>query len=347
MTGLDRKRADMEAARFSMGGHLPQTVNTHEILTKYGLRLTKSLGQNFLTDINIIEKIVDAGDVTRDDLVLEIGPGIGAMTLQLARRAGRVVAVEIDKHLIPALSEVLADCPNTTVVHADILKADLHALTAGWTGPLKVVSNLPYYITTPIIMHLLESDIPWDTLVFMVQKEVAQRLAAQPGGKDYSALSVAIRCLSEPKMCFTVSRNCFVPKPDVDSAVVRLRKAANPHVEGIDRALFHQVVRAAFSQRRKTIVNSLGSAGWMPGGKDGLRAVLGEMGIPENERAECLSLPQFADITRRLGVRGARVTAEPEPTKSGRRREANPDADPDTNRASGREADQEDGCENA
>ena len=311
---------------------MPQTVNTHEILTKYGLRLTKSLGQNFLTDIHIIEKIVDAGDVSKDDLVLEIGPGIGAMTLQLARHAGRVVAVEIDRHLIPALAEVLADCPNTTVVHADILKADLHSLVAGWHGPLKVVSNLPYYITTPIIMHLLESDIPWDTLVFMVQKEVAQRLAAQPGGKDYSGLSVAIRCLSEPKLCFTVSRNCFVPKPDVDSAVVRLRKAPNPHVEGVARALFHQVVRAAFSQRRKTIVNSLGSAGWMPGGKDGLRVVLGEMGIPENERAECLSLPQFADITRKLGARGARAVQESEPSRTGRRREARPEVIPETDR---------------
>lgn len=328
MTGTKGKAGRIESrqaagtACFAMGGHLPQTVNTNEILTKYGLRLTKSLGQNFLTDIHIIEKICDAGDLTKDDLVLEIGPGIGAMTLQLARHAGRVVAVEIDRHLIPALTEVLADCPNTSIVHGDILKTDLHALVQGWNGPLKVISNLPYYITTPIIMHLLESDIPWHTLVFMVQKEVAQRLAAQPGGKDYSALSVAVRCLSEPKLCFTVSRNCFIPKPDVDSAVVRLRKGTNPHVEGIDRALFHQVVRAAFSQRRKTIVNSLGSAGWMPGGKDGLRTVLGEMDIPENERAECLSLAQFADITRRLGARGAQPQSEPEPKKAGRRQQA-------------------------
>ena len=285
-----------------------ETVNTHEILSKHGLRPTKSLGQNFLTDLHIIDKIVEAGAVSPDDLVLEIGPGIGAMTVRLAKAAGRVVAVEIDRHLLPALEDVLAGYTNTEVVHADILKTDLHALVREWNGPLKVVSNLPYYITTPIIMHLLESDIPWDTLIFMVQKEVAQRLAAPPGGKDYSALSVAVRCLSEPKLCFTVSRNCFHPRPDVDSAVVRLRKAFNPEVVGVDRILLRQVVRAAFSQRRKTIVNSLGAAPWLPGGKQGLRAILGTLGIAENERAERLSLGQYAELTRMLEAAGAKAS---------------------------------------
>lgn len=283
------------------------TVNTSQILQKHGLRPTKSLGQNFLTDLHIIDKIVDAGEVTNADLVLEIGPGIGAMTVRLAKAAGRVVAVEIDRHLLPALEEVLDGYSNTQVVHADILKTDLHALVAGWNGPLKVISNLPYYITTPIIMHLLESDVPWQTLVFMVQKEVAQRLAAPPGGKDYSALSVAVRCLCEPKLCFTVSRNCFHPRPDVDSAVVRLRKAQNPDVEGINRNLLRQVVRAAFSQRRKTIVNSLGGAPWIPDGKQGLRAILAQVGIPESERAERLTLRQFATVTSLLEAAGARV----------------------------------------
>ena len=283
------------------------TVNTHQVLQKHGLRPTKSLGQNFLTDLHIIDKIVEAGEVSSADLVLEIGPGIGAMTVRLAKAAGRVVAVEIDRHLLPALEEVLDGYSNTQVVHADILKTDLHALVAGWNGPLKVISNLPYYITTPIIMHLLESDVPWQTLVFMVQKEVAQRLAAPPGGKDYSALSVAVRCLSEPKLCFTVSRNCFHPRPDVDSAVVRLRKAQNPEVEGINRNLLRQVVRAAFSQRRKTIVNSLGGAPWIPDGKQGLRAILAQVGIPESERAERLTLKQFATVTSLLEAAGARV----------------------------------------
>ena len=283
------------------------TVNTNSVLQKHGLRPIKSLGQNFLTDPHIIDKIVEAGDVSKADLVLEIGPGIGAMTVRLAKAAGRVVAVEIDRHLLPALEDVLDGCDNTQVVHADILKTDLHALVAGWNGPLKVISNLPYYITTPIIMHLLESDVPWQTLVFMVQKEVAQRLAAPPGGKDYSALSVAVRCLSEPKLCFSVSRNCFHPRPDVDSAVVRMRKARNPEVEGINRNLLRQVVRAAFSQRRKTIVNSLGSAPWIPDGKQGLRAILAQVGISESERAERLTLRQFAEVTTHLEAAGARV----------------------------------------
>ncbi len=282
------------------GGKVLEIVNTGAMVAKYGIRLTKSLGQNFLTDINIIDKIVEAGEVTRQDLVLEIGAGIGGMTLQLAKAAGRVVAVEIDRRLIPALEEVLADCDNTEIILGDILKTDLHAFVKDWPGPLKVISNLPYYITTPIIMHLLESDIPWNTLVFMVQKEVAQRLSAPPGIKDYSALSVAIRCLSEPKLCFTVSKNCFVPKPEVDSAVVRLRKTVRPELDGVDMGLFRKVVRASFSQRRKTIVNSLGAAPWIVGGKEKLREVLGKMAIPENTRAECLSLEQFAGLTRLL-----------------------------------------------
>lgn len=286
------------------------TVNTSEILAKHGIRLVKALGQNFLTDIHIIEKIIDAGEVTKQDLVLEIGPGIGGMTLQLAKAAGKVVAVEIDSKLLPALGEVLEGFDNVDVVNSDILKTDLHELVSGWGGPLKVVSNLPYYITTPIIMHLLESDINWDTLVFMVQKEVAHRLAASHGGKDYGSISVAIRCLSEPKLCFLVSKNCFVPRPDVDSAVIRLRKKPNPEVDGLDMVLFRQVVRFAFSQRRKTITNSLGSAPWLPKGKEGLKILLGQLGIAENERAEQIPLGGFASITRLLTEAGVKVTPQ-------------------------------------
>mgnify|MGYP000977335385 CR=1 FL=1 len=275
-------------------------INTNEILKKYDLKLTKTLGQNFLTDINIIKKIVDAGEVNQEDLVLEIGPGIGAMTVELAKRAGKVVAVEIDKHLIPALEENLAHLDNVNLVHGDIMKVDIHALIGDWAGPKKVISNLPYYITTPIVMMLLEGDINWDTLVFMVQKEVALRMAATPGSKDYSALSVAVRYYSEPKMAFTVSKNCFIPKPDVDSAVVRLKKRELDFVQDIPKEFFFQVVRASFGQRRKTLLNALGLQPWLNGGKERLKEILNKLGIKETVRAEELSLETFAALCREL-----------------------------------------------
>lgn len=275
-------------------------INTNEILKKYDLKLTKTLGQNFLTDINIIRKIVDTGEVSPSDFVLEIGPGIGAMTVELAKSAGKVVAVEIDRHLIPALSETLGGFSNVTVINCDIMKADLKSLVKDWTGPLKVISNLPYYITTPIIMMLLESEIEWDTLVFMVQKEVAQRMAAPPGNKDYGSLSVAVKYYSEPKLAFTVSRNCFIPKPDVDSAVIKLKKRVLPYTQDVDKEFFFKVVRASFNQRRKTLLNSLGLQPWVEGGKEGLKNVLVKLGIKENVRAEELSLEEFIKLTKEL-----------------------------------------------
>lgn len=275
-------------------------INTNEILRKYGLRLTKSLGQNFLTDINIIRKIVDTAEVNENDLVLEIGPGIGSLTVQLAERAGRVIAVEIDKRLMEPLSETLEGCDNVQVVNADILKTDLSALTAGWEGSLKVVSNLPYYITTPVIMSLLESPIPWELLVFMIQKEVVSRMVAEPGTKDYSALSVAVRYYADPKLAFHVSRNCFIPKPDVDSAVIKLKKRSLSHLENVDREFLFKVIRAAFSQRRKTLLNALGKQPWLEDGKGRLKEVLREMGLPEDTRAEALSVEQFACLAARL-----------------------------------------------
>lgn len=278
-------------------------VNTNEILQKYGLRLTKSLGQNFLTDINIIDKIVEAADVGSRDLVLEIGPGIGSMTVRLGQSAGKVVAVEIDRHLIPPLQETLAGYDNVSVVHADALKVDLHAIVDGWDGPLKVVSNLPYYITTPLIMRLLESDIAWETLVFMVQKEVAVRIAAQPGGKDYSTLSVAVRAHADPKLAFTVSRHCFVPKPDVDSAVVALRKTARPELAEVSMPRFFRVVKAAFSQRRKMILNSLAGSNLSGLGKEVLREALAAADIAETDRAEVVPLEKFARLTVALAPR--------------------------------------------
>ncbi len=275
-------------------------INTNEVLKKHGLKLTKSLGQNFLTDINIIKKIVEAGEVSSSDLVVEIGPGIGSMTAEIAKKAGKVIAVEIDKNLIPALNENLISFPNVSIINQDIMKADIRELINGWTGPLKVISNLPYYITTPIIMMLLEGDIAWDTLVFMVQKEVALRLAGTPSTKNYSAISIAVRYYSDPKLAFTVSKNCFIPKPDVDSAVVKLKKRNLECVQDINKELFFKVVRASFGQRRKTLLNSLGSQGWLDGGKERLRDVLVKLGIKEATRAEELTIEDFARLSREL-----------------------------------------------
>ena len=281
-------------------------INTNEVLKKYGMKLTKTLGQNFLTDINIIRKIVEAGEVSSSDLVLEIGPGIGSMTAEIAKVAGKVITVEIDKNLIPALHENLGAFSNVSVVNQDIMKADIRALINGWTGPLKVISNLPYYITTPIIMMLLEGDINWDILVFMVQKEVAYWLAGTPSTKDYSAISIAVRYYSEPKLAFTVSKNCFIPKPDVDSAVVKLKKRDLECVRDINKELFFKVVKSSFGQRRKTLLNSLGSQGWLDGGKERLREVLTKLGIKEATRAEELTIEDFARLSRELEKYSAR-----------------------------------------
>lgn len=275
-------------------------INTNEVLKKYGLRLTKTLGQNFLTDINIIKKIVAAGDVCPSDLVVEIGPGIGSMTAEIAARAGKVIAVEIDRHLIPALEENLASFPNVEIINGDIMEVDLESLTKGWTGPLKVISNLPYYITTPVVMMLLEGNVAWDTLVLMVQKEVAQRMAAEPSTRDYGALTVAVKYYSEPKLAFTVSRNCFIPKPDVDSAVVKLKKRVLAGSADVDKEFFFKVVRASFGQRRKTLLNSLGSQPFVQGGKERLREALSRLGISENVRAEELSIHDFLNLTKEL-----------------------------------------------
>ncbi|HZJ82492.1 MAG TPA: 16S rRNA (adenine(1518)-N(6)/adenine(1519)-N(6))-dimethyltransferase RsmA [Clostridia bacterium] len=264
------------------------------------MRLTKSLGQNFLTDINIIRNIVTAAEVTSSDLVVEIGPGIGSMTSELAKNAGKVIAVEIDKNLIPALNETLGRFSNVSIINEDIMKADIVGLIKDWSGPLKVVSNLPYYITTPIVMMLLEGDIKWDTLVFMVQKEVAQRMAGTPSTKDYSSLSVAVRFYSDPKLVFNVSRHCFIPKPDVDSAVVRLKKRQLPYMKDIGKELFFKVVRASFSQRRKTLLNSLGTQPWFEGGKERLRQIIIKLDMNENIRAEELTIEDFANLVMEL-----------------------------------------------
>ena len=243
---------------------------------------------------------MEAGEVDSSDLVIEIGPGIGSMTCELAKRAGKVIAVEIDRHLIPALQENLSDFSNIELLNKDIMEVDLKSLVDGWEGPLKVISNLPYYITTPIVMKLLENDPKWDAMVFMVQKEVAQRMAATPGTKDYSSLSVAVKYYSDPKIAFTVSRNCFIPKPDVDSAVVKLVKRELPWAGEIDKSFFFKVVRASFGQRRKTLLNSLGGQPWLTGGKDTVRTALLKLNIKESVRAEELSVEDFARLCKAL-----------------------------------------------
>lgn len=268
-------------------------MNTNEILNQYNIRLSKSLGQNFLTDTNIIRKITDAGELSSNDLVIEVGPGIGALTVSLAQKAGKVIAVEIDKNLIPALKEVTGCFSNISVIHEDILKTDINAFLRGWEGVVKVISNLPYYITTPVVMMFLENHYPIERMVFMVQKEVAQRMAAKPGTKDYGALSVGVQVAGTPKVLFHVSRHCFIPKPDVDSAVLRIIRSDDNLNRIVDREVFFNCVRAAFSQRRKTLINSMSSAPNWRLDKEIIKRLINDMNLKETVRGEELSVEQF------------------------------------------------------
>ena len=274
---------------------------TNNTIKKHKIRLTKSLGQNFLIDENIINKIVDLGDVTKDDLVIEIGPGIGNMTRELAKRAGEVIAVEIDKHLIPALTDNLQEFGNVKIINDDILKVDIDSLIEGSSfSSVKVVANLPYYITTPIIMQLLEKESHIDRMIFMIQKEVAQRIVAKEGKKDYGALSIAVQYYSSAKIAFTVSPNCFIPKPEVDSAVIQLDIDKTPKVSLLDKDIFRKTVRAAFSQRRKTLLNALSSSMGFNISKDEYKQMFEDMGIQLNRRGETLSIFQFATLANKI-----------------------------------------------
>lgn len=237
-------------------------TNTSEILKKHQFRMQKKYGQNFLIDANILAKIVEAAQITKEDCVLEIGPGIGTMTQYLAEAADRVVAVEIDRELIPILEETLSPYDNVKVLCEDILKVDLAALAAENGGrPLKVVANLPYYITTPIIMALFESGMPFASITVMVQSEVADRMQTGPGSKDYGALSLAVQYYAKPEVVARVPASCFLPRPNVDSTVVRLTRYEKPPVETADEAFLFAVIRASFNQRRKTLANGLANAG--------------------------------------------------------------------------------------
>ena len=283
--------------------NLGNPKNTIEIIQKYEFMFQKKFGQNFLIDTHVLEKIISAAGITKNDCVLEIGPGIGTMTQYLAENAGHVVAVEIDRNLIPILKETLADYDNVTVINEDILRVDIKALAEEYNGgkPIKVVANLPYYITTPIIMGLFESGVPIDNITVMVQKEVADRMKEGPGSKDYGALSLAVQYYAEPEIVANVPPNCFIPRPNVGSAVIRLTRHKEMPVEVKDPALVFKIIRASFNQRRKTLQNGLGNAPELPYTKEQIAAAIAEMGLTPTIRGEALSLAQFAQLSDILG----------------------------------------------
>ena len=277
--------------------------NTIEIIQKYNFAFQKKFGQNFLIDTHVLEKIISAAGVTKEDMVLEIGPGIGTMTQYLAEHAKRVVAVEIDSNLIPILQETLADYDNITVINDDILKVDINALPQEYNGgrPIKVVANLPYYITTPIIMGLFESNVPIDNITVMVQKEVADRMQVGPGSKDYGALSLAVQYYAEPYIVANVPPNCFIPRPGVGSAVIRLTRHQEPPVDVKDAKLMFRLIRASFNQRRKTLLNGLANSPELSFSKEQITSAIEKMGLPASVRGETLTLEQFAHLSNLLG----------------------------------------------
>ena len=272
---------------------------TIEVLQKYGFVFQKRFGQNFLIDTHVLERIIEASEITKDDFVLEIGPGIGTMTQYLAEAAREVTAVEIDDALIPILKDTLKEWDNVTVLHGDILKTDIRKIADEKTQgrPIKVVANLPYYITTPIIMGLFESHVPVDSITVMVQKEVADRMQTGPGSKDYGALSLAVQYYAEPKIVANVPPNCFMPRPKVGSAVIRLTRHQNPPVTTLDEKLMFRLIRASFNQRRKTLSNSLKNSQELPYSKEEVEAAITECGLPLNIRGEALTLEQFARLS--------------------------------------------------
>lgn len=276
--------------------------NTIEILQKYNFSFRKKFGQNFLIDGNVLDKIVDAAQITKEDCVLEIGPGIGTMTQYLAERAKSVVAVEIDTNLIPILQDTLSSYDNVTIINEDILKVDINRIVEEQNegNPIKIVANLPYYITTPIIMSLLEKHIQLKSITIMVQKEVADRMKAGPGTKDYGALSLAVKYYTNPEIITHVPASCFMPRPNVDSTVIRLSRYEQPPVEALDEAYLFAVIRASFNQRRKTLINGLANAGNLGISKEGVAAVLEDMGLSTQIRGEALTLEQFTEIANRI-----------------------------------------------
>lgn len=283
-------------------GTLGNPAGTIAVLQKYGFNFQKKYGQNFLIDGNILDSIIDSAEITKDDLVLEIGPGIGTMTQLLCESAREVIAVEIDNNLIPILQDTLSAYDNVTVIHNDILKVDINALAMekNQGKPIKVVANLPYYITTPIIMGLFESHVPLESITIMVQKEVADRMQVGPGTKDYGALSLAVQYYAKPEIMVHVPASCFMPRPNVDSTVIRLTRHEKPVVEVADESYLFAIIRASFNQRRKTLANGLTNAGNLGINREIVQKVLEEMGLSQTIRGEALTLEQFADLSNRL-----------------------------------------------
>ena len=275
---------------------------TFEVLQKYQFNFQKKYGQNFLIEPQVLETIVDAAHIQADDCVLEIGPGIGTMTQYLAEQAREVVAVEIDKALIPILQDTLSEYPNVTIINEDILKVDLEKLVKEKNDgrPVKVVANLPYYITTPIIMQLFESHVPLHSITIMVQTEVAQRMQVGPGTKDYGALSLAVQYYSRPEIITHVPPTCFIPRPNVGSTVIRLTRYEKPPVEAADESFLFSLIRASFNQRRKTLVNGLSNASGLNLSKAQITEALEQMGLPANVRGETFTLEQFARLSELL-----------------------------------------------
>ena len=276
--------------------------NTIEILNKYKFVFQKKFGQNFLIDEHVLSKIIRSAEITEDDFVVEIGPGIGTLTQYLAASAREVAAIEIDDALIPILKDTLSAYDNVTVIHEDVLKIDLCKLAEEKNGgkPIKVVANLPYYITTPIIMGLFENHVPVESITIMVQKEVADRMKTGPGSKDYGALSLAVQYYAKPELVANVPPNCFMPRPRVGSAVIRLTRHTEVPVEAEDEKLMFQIIRASFNQRRKTLVNGLGNAPELHIPKEMTAEVLDEMGLSASVRGEALTLEQFAELSNRI-----------------------------------------------
>lgn len=276
---------------------------TKEVINKYSFAFQKKFGQNFLIDSNVLENIVEAAGITKDDFVLEIGPGIGTMTQYLCESARQVLAVEIDKMLIPILEDTLSEYDNVEVINQDVLKVDIKSLVEEKNNgrPIKVVANLPYYITTPIIMGLFESKAPIESITIMVQKEVADRMQTGPGSKDYGALSLAVQYYAEAKVMLNVSATCFMPRPNVDSAVIKLTRHQESPVEVKDESLMFRIIKASFNQRRKTLVNGLKNSSELDFSKEEITEAIKSIGKEENIRGEKLTLEELAKLSNALG----------------------------------------------
>ncbi len=285
-----------------MNNKISTPLRTKLIMERYGFHLKKKYGQNFLVDQGILEEIVSGAELSKDDVVIEIGPGIGSLTQYLADNAREVIAIEIDKKLIPILEETLIDYDNVTIIEQDVLKIDLNQLIEEkWQGKkVKIIANLPYYITTPIIMKIFETHIPLDSITVMVQKEVADRMQANPSTKDFGSLTLAVKYYSEPKVVVQVPPSCFIPRPKVGSSVIRL-KATDKYIDmGLDDVFLFKVIRGAFQQRRKTLVNTLSHQEELELSKDKIREALTELGISVTIRGEALNLDEFVELAKKL-----------------------------------------------